>query len=345
MLFRSQDLSQRRQKIYDELCGVGIKFEGQIRKLHAECPSCEQNATLQERLIKGVVYFDEHLKAVAAGLFELPFKTDNKAVNEQLTEALKQLQEDVYLKGCCLEACKNCFTMKEYQRTKSVKAIEAEKTEKKKVEIKDDMMDKSPLYTALSVWRLEKSKELEAPAYTVAANKTLKAIAQAKPVTLTELKKVKGMGVISVKRFGPEILNIVLKFLGQEGIETADIGEKPEEPEKAPKKPKGETYRLTKELFDQGMTAEQIAKERGLAVSTIFSHLVRFVENGNLEASQIVEKEKYNEILDYFESAFDPNIGIAREVLGDEYTYGEIKAVLVELQREHFFDNAPNEED
>ncbi|MBR1514227.1 MAG: AAA family ATPase [Bacteroidales bacterium] len=340
-----QDLSQRRQKIYDELCSIGIKFESQIRKLHAECPSCEQNPTLQERLIKGVAYFDEHLKAIAVGLFELPFKTDNKAVNEQLTEALKQLKEDIYLKGCCLEACKSGFTMKEYQRTKSVKAIEAEKTEKKKVEIKDDVMDKSPLYARLKAWRSEKADEMDAELYAIIPNKPLKAIAQEKPVTLAELKNIEGMGPKRVKAFGPEILDIVLKFLGQEGIETADIGEMPEEPAKTPKKPKGETYRLTKELFDQGMTAEQIAKERGLAVSTIFSHLVRFVEKGELEASQIVEKEKYNEILDYFESTFDPNIGIAREVLGDEYTHGEIKAVLVELQREHFFDNVPNEED
>ena len=98
-------------------------------------------------------------------------------------------------------------------------------------------------------------------------------------------------------------------------------------------------------MFDSGMTVEAIAKERGLAVSTILGHLVHYVEQGSLEASQIMDKEKYNEILEYFESTFDPQINIAREVLGEEYQYGEIKAVLVELQREHFFDNQSDEED
>lgn len=338
------DISQRRNRIYEELCGVSRKFEVQIRKLHEEQPSCEQNPPLQERLIKGVAYFDEHLKSISAGLLDLPFKTDNQAVNDQLTEILNQLKEDLYLKGCCLEACKGGFSMKEYQKTKSVKVIEAEKSEKKKVEIKDNTMDKSPLYGALSRWRAQKGREMGVPLFTIAHNKVLKAIVQAKPVTLIELKKVYGMGTKKVNQFGEDIVNIVLHFLGQDP-NTADMGMLPEEPEKKEKKQKGETYSITKEMLDKGMSVEAIAKERGLAVSTIYGHLARLIEQGTLEASQFVPKEKYNEILDYFESTFDPNIAAARDVLGDDYPYGEIKAVLAELQREHFFENQVAEEE
>ena len=210
-----QDLCHRRTRVQDELCAISWKFQAQIQKLHAQAPSCEQNPALQERLIKGVAYFDEHLKAIADGLFDLPFKTDNQALNEQLTEALKQLKEDIYLKGCCLEACKDGFTVMKYQKTKSVKVIEAEKSGKKKVEIKDDTMDSSPLYAALSAWRLQKAQDADVPAFTIAHNTTLRAIAQAKPVTLTELKAVKGMGVKKVKLYGDEIIDIVLRFMGE----------------------------------------------------------------------------------------------------------------------------------
>jgi len=299
---------------------------------------------LQERLKKGIAYFDEHLKSITAGLFDLPFMTDNKLVNEQLAEALKLLQESVSLKTSCLEACKVGFSVMAYQKTKSVKVIETEKSSKKKIEIKDDTMDKSPLYARLRAWRFHKADELETELYAIIPNKPLKIIAQEKPVTLQALKEIEGMGSKRVKAYGAEILDIVLRFMG-ENPETADLGEMPEEPEKKEKKPKGETYRITKEMFDSGMSVEAIAKERNLAVSTIYSHLVRFVEEGSLEASQIVEKEKYNEILEYFESTFDPQINIAREVLGDGFQYGEIKAVLIELQREGFFENQHNEED
>ena len=339
-----QDLSQRRNRIYEELCQVGIKFENQIRKLHDEKPSCEQNPTLQERLIKGVAYFDEHLKDISNGLFDLPFKTDNKTVNDQLADALKQLQESISLKTSCLEACKNGFSVMAYQKTKSVKVIETEKNVKKKIEIKDDVMDKSPLYAKLRAWRSRKAAELETELYTIIPNKPLKLIAQEKPVTLQTLKEIEGMGPKRVKAYGAEILDIVLRFMGEDP-ENANFGDIPKEPEKKEKKPKGETYRITKEMFDNGMSVEAIAKERGYAVGTIYGHLTRFVEQGVLEASQFVDKEKYNEILEYFESTFDPQINIAREVLGDTYNYGEIRAVLAELEREHFFENQPNEED
>ncbi len=210
-----QDLSLRRTRIFEALCQVGNRFGSQIQRLHAEVSSCEQNEVLQERLIKGVAYFDEQLKTITDGLFELPFKTDNTAVNSQLSDALKPLQEDIQLKICCLEACKNGFTVKAYQKTKSVKVIEAEKNAKKKVEIKDDLMEKSQLYTALSAWRLQKAQDADVPAYTIAHNKTLKAIAQFKPATLLALKEVPGMGAKSVKRFGDEILDIVLRFMDE----------------------------------------------------------------------------------------------------------------------------------
>lgn len=208
-----QDLSGRRGKIYEELCQVSIKFESQIRKLHGETLLCEQNPALQERLIKGVAYFNEHLKAIADGLFDLPFKTDNQAVNDQLAEALKLLEESIALKTSCLEECMDGFTVKAYQKTKSVKAIEKEKNAKKKVEIRDDVMDKSPLYAALVAWRLQKAQDADVPAYTIAHNKTLKAIAQVQPVTLLALKEVPGMGAKSVKRFGDEILDVVLRYV------------------------------------------------------------------------------------------------------------------------------------
>jgi hypothetical protein len=336
-----QDLSQRRNKIHEELCSIGFKFESQIRKLHDQAPSCEQNPALQERLTKGVAYFDEHLKAITKGLFDLPFKTDNQAINDQLTEALKLLKEDVYLKGCCLEACKHGFTVKEYQKTKSVKAIEAEKSGKKKVEIKFEPSKNGSLYSILLSWRAARAEADDVPPSNIAPIKTLKAIASEKPVTLSELRATEGMGTKRVRNYGAEILDIVLRFIGKDP-QTTDIGDLSQVTKK---RQIGDTYRITKELFDNGLSVEAIAKERGLAISTILGHLVHYVEEGTLKASQIISKEKYNEILEYFESTFDPQINTAREVLGPDYQYGEIKAVLVELQQEHFFDNQPQEED
>ena len=328
-----QDLSQRRNRIFEELCQIGNKFESQIQKLHSQAPSCEQNPLLQERLTKGVAYFDEHLKAIATGLFDLPFKTDNQALNDQLTEALKSLKEDVYLKGCCLEACKEGFTVKEYQKTKSVKVIEVEKSGKKKVEIKFEPSKNGGLYSILLSWRAARAEADDVPAPNIAPIRTLKAIAQEKPVTLAELRKVEGMGPKRIRNYGAEIINIVLRHLGQDP-QKADIGDLAKVPQK---RTNGATYFQTKEMAERGMSAEAIAKARGLAESTIYSHLIYWVEQGSFPASRFVSSEKMAEIRDYFESTGDPKITTARDVLGDDYQYFEIRMVLAEMKREGYF--------
>ena len=328
-----QDLSQRRNRIFEELCQIGNKFESQIQKLHSQAPSCEQNPLLQERLTKGVAYFDEHLKANATGLFDLPFKTDNQAVNDQLTEALKSLKEDVYLKSCCLEACKSGFTVKEYQKTKSVKVIEVEKSGKKKVEIKFEPSKNGGLYSILLSWRAARAEADDVPASNIAPIRTLKAIAETRPVTLAELRKVEGMGPKRIRNYGAEIINIVLRHLGQDP-EKADIGDLAKVSQK---RTNGATYFQTKEMAERGMSAEAIAKARGLAESTIFSHLTYWVEQGSFPASRFVSSEKMAEIRDYFESTGDPKITTARDVLGDDYQYFEIRMVLAEMKREGYF--------
>ena len=138
---------------------------------------------------------------------------DSSDSHKQITEALKQLEEDITLKKSCLEACKDGFVIKEYQRTKAIGTIEKEKSGKKKVQIKDDVMDKDPLYALLRSWRSEKADELETELYTIVPNKTLKAIAKEKPVTLRALKDIEGMGPKRIRAFGAEIIDLVLAEL------------------------------------------------------------------------------------------------------------------------------------
>ena len=92
--------------------------------------------------------------------------------------------------------------------------MEAEKKSKSKVSIKDDLKGNA-LYKQLHAWRAERADELDVEVYRIVPTTALKAIAKEKPVTLRELKAVKGMGDKRVKQFGAEILDIILRSLGQ----------------------------------------------------------------------------------------------------------------------------------
>ena len=325
-----QELSIIRDKAKTDVADVSRKFEKQIRELHPTA-LYESNPLLQERLQKGASYFKEQLNIQSDKLFKLPFKTDNKTVNEQIEEALKQLREIVYVKKECLTLCEQKFDVDRYYKTKAVSLLEFEQKDKSAFSIKDAAMNKSKLYDVLAAWRSEKAEEEDAELYKIIPNKTLKAIAKEKPVSMDALKEIEGLGPKRLRAFGKDLVNMVRIFSGMESLE--DTSPEFEIPERIAKKPKGTTFRITKQLIDQGMTAEEIASERNLALSTIYGHIARFVEAGDYEASQFVAKEKITVIEEYFRDTEDPSLGKAREVLGDDYEFWELHIVQAGMNK------------
>lgn len=326
-----QELSTIRDQSKTELVDVSRKFEKQIRILHSSS-LYESNPPLQERLQKGATYFKQQLTTQSDNLFKLPYKTDNKNVNEQIEETLKQLREVVYVKKQCLSICEQKFDVDEYHKTKAVSLLEFEQKGKSTFSIKDAAMNKSKLYDVLAAWRSEKAEEEDTELYTIIPNKTLKAIAKERPFNMQALKEIEGMGPKRLRAFGKELVNIVRIFSGMESLE--DTNPEIEIPEKITKKPRGTTYLITKQLIDQGMTMEEIASERNLALSTIQGHIARFVEAGDYDASQFVAKEKCAVIEEYFRDTEDPSLGKAKEVLGDDFEFWELRIVQAGMNRD-----------
>lgn len=325
-----QELSTIRDKSKTKLVDVSQKFEKQIRTLHSSA-LYESNPPLQERLQKGTTYFKEELTTQSDMMLKLPYKTDNKNVNEQIEDALKQLREVVYVKKQCLSNCEQRFDIDRYYKTKAVSLLEFEQRDKSAFSIKDAAMNKSKLYDVLVAWRSEKAEEEDAELYKIIPNKTLKAIAKEKPVSMDALKEIEGMGPKRLRAFGKDLVNMVRIFSGMESLE--DTSPEIEIPERITKKPKGTTFRITKQLIDQGMTVEEIASERNLTLSTIYGHIARFVEAGDYEAFQFVAKEKITVIEEYFRDTEDPSLGKAKEVLGDDYEFWELRIVQAEMNR------------
>ena len=239
------DLSQCRNKFLEELCGVGSKFENQIKSLHAQVPCCEQNTILQERLKKGAAYFKEHLENLTIGFSGLSLKTGNKAINKRLDDMLAQFKEDLAVKQRCLESVLNGFSIENYLKARALASIDE---------------------------------------------------SEAKPKSKTKTKK-----------------------------------------QQEPKEPKISTFEITKTMLDEGLSIKEIAKERDMAVATIYGHIYRLIEQDEFDALQFVSEDHYHTIRDYFESTCDPTISSAKDVLGDQFGYGEIKMVQCELLRDGFF--------
>ena len=72
----------------------------------------------------------------------------------------------------------------------------------------------------------------------------------------------------------------------------------------------------------------QIAQERGYAKSTIEGHLSYFIGTGELDLNGIMPEKKAALAIEYFTEVEDYALTPAIDVLGEEYSYGDLRMVL-----------------
>ena len=101
--------------------------------------------------------------------------------------------------------------------------------------------------------------------------------------------------------------------------------------EKKKKEPKVDTKLVSFELYEQGKTLEEIAKERGFSVGTIEGHLAYYVSTQQIDVGKLVKPNKIRNISDAVESQKTKSMTTIRDFLGKDYSFGEIKLVLASL--------------
>jgi ATP-dependent DNA helicase RecQ len=79
----------------------------------------------------------------------------------------------------------------------------------------------------------------------------------------------------------------------------------------------------------------EIAKKRGLALSTISSHLERLILDGeDISVDSMVDPEKQQQIIQTLKELGMQALSPVKEKLGDRYSYEEIRLVRAKMMRE-----------
>ncbi|MCK3682717.1 helix-turn-helix domain-containing protein [Maribellus sp. YY47] len=186
------------------------------------------------------------------------------------------------------------------------------------------------LYNLLRSWRNEKAIEQSIPAYMIFAQKALVELVTYLPVNLSELQKINGLGKRKIDRYGKDIAALIREYCEEHEIDKGEIPLK-DEPKKK-KEPKPDTKKVSLKMFLSGKTVTEIAKERGYTENTIEGHLAHFVRTGELDVFQFLSKEKLEKIAAYFKNTKERNLTPAREALGNEFSYGDLRIGLSYLE-------------
>lgn len=98
---------------------------------------------------------------------------------------------------------------------------------------------------------------------------------------------------------------------------------------KTPKPPKIPTREISYNMYIGGMSIEQIANERKLTYGTIFSHLLGYVESGEIDAWQLIPQEHVEKLQEYFKSGHRPtSLAEINESLDMTMPYSEISLYM-----------------
>ncbi|MDP9957337.1 hypothetical protein J2X97_003006 [Epilithonimonas hungarica] len=90
------------------------------------------------------------------------------------------------------------------------------------------------------------------------------------------------------------------------------------------------THVLTYQLFQDGKTVSEIARERGLVNSTIFGHLSKYAEQNLLDRNDLLRiypKEKVTAFEKIFKQSPKDNINDWKAALPSDFDYGEIRLI------------------
>ena len=312
---------------------VADKFKHQLRSYFAQPALPEENEDLQARFQKACAWFSEKINDVLLPAAKsIQIVTDNKAVEKTALEALENLEKELFVKNTCFVSAKTGFSTHVYLRAKANAEIDfnaAKKTASPSAAY-TGVPKNTPhpeLYVSLKLWRAELSDTLGTAPFEVLPTRSLLELVQVLPANLPALKKIKGIGAVRSKQFGAEILEIIQKYCIAKGIENTQLSlsEPP---------PKPDTKLASFELFKAGKSIEEIAAARGLATSTIENHIAHFVAIGEVNVYEIVNQFKVEAIAAFYTRNKTRSMKEAKEYLGDDYSFGELRMVLTYLDKE-----------
>ncbi|MDE1205934.1 DNA helicase RecQ [Tenacibaculum sp. LAR 2:5] len=192
--------------------------------------------------------------------------------------------------------------------TKEVKTVTKEK---KKKAVKDTLFER------LRKLRYRIAQEEDIAAYLVFNDATLREIENERPESDEEFLAISGVGQRKLEVYGTEFMEEIKTFLNEK------------------KRTKKDTTLETFKLYKEGFTVDEIAENRGLKSTTIFSHLSKlYLEGKDVSLDEFIEADTLTLVANAKkvlknETALKPYF----EFLGEKVPYEKIRVGLTILQR------------
>jgi ATP-dependent DNA helicase RecQ len=192
---------------------------------------------------------------------------------------------------------------------KKERNTEKRKSNKKEVDPTD------ALFESLRKLRKKIADEEAVPAYIIFSDATLQDMVNKMPSNRLQFLDVSGVGQQKMENYGDEFIKAIARFKDRQDGET--------------------TLEKTYRLYNSGLTIEQIAEERAMQPTTIYSHLAQLYSDGfSIDVYRFLDDntlERIRKVVDTMEdlTAIKPIF----EALNSEVDYGRIRLALAHFEK------------
>jgi PIF1-like helicase/Helix-turn-helix domain/HRDC domain/Helicase len=324
-----------KQQLYADR-SAGLKFVTHIEFLMKDEQEIEKNLPLQQRIKDAANYFEPRFAAHQQALQQHPLLTEHKEAAAIINEYIQQLLLALHTCNYFLQYCKASFSVTDFLQHKLKYAqprlnITCYASGKKQV-VSD--VSNAELYETLKRWRDMVCDENTLPIYMVANQATLKEISTYLPLTKKDLLQITGFGKAKVDKYGDEVLEAVESYCQRYELKTnmaAKEGAPKKERKEKSSETKTDTKKLSYDLFKQGKTIAEIAKERNLTANTIEGHLAVYISTGEIDINDLLPLAKQALIRDAIKIHGSSSHKTLVENLPKDISYGDIRMVLASI--------------
>ncbi len=212
-----------------------------------------------------------------------------------------------------------------------VQLIKEEIVQSKKTEILD--LEHTDLFKSLKELRMKFASQEKVPPYQIFSDKTLIELSTFLPHNFDELIMISGFGQIKMNQYGEAFLGRILKFCKAQNLQSnmRAMPVRRKIRSKTQSDISSSTQLESLRLFKDGHQIPDIARIRKLSSLTIENHLIHFIGKKELDLESIVTHDKVSKIKSALHETQGQGLSATKALLGDAYSYTEIKAVKASL--------------
>jgi ATP-dependent DNA helicase RecQ len=172
------------------------------------------------------------------------------------------------------------------------------------------------LWHALRQLRTELATQQGVPAYVIFHDATLMEMVERQPQDLAQLRLISGVGERKLDAYGDAFLAVINQHRGKTKAPVSDTAEE------------------TLHLFRLGMDADGVARQRGLTVSTVYSHLAKAIQGGDITLEDVIGLD--DKVITTLRNAIEQfaeegRLKAAFDALDGQYDYNILRCVKASM--------------